>query len=78
MSLIDVARLREIAEVEFAEIVAEAFSPDLNALRIILVDGSFVDLWFSLKLKGRYSCDAPSGLALMPMCEGAPEPTSLG
>jgi hypothetical protein len=55
MTLIDIARLREIAEVEFSEIVVEAFSPDLNELRIILTDGSFVDLWFSLKLKDRYS-----------------------
>ena len=55
MTLIDTARLREIAEVEFSEFVVEAFSPDLNELRIILTDGSFVDLWFSLKLKGRYS-----------------------
>jgi len=51
----DLDRLREIAEVEFADIVEHAYSPDLNQLRIILADGSFVDLWFSLKLEGRYS-----------------------
>ena len=55
MSLVDVERLREIAEVEFADIVVEAVIPDLNELRIILTDGSFVDVWFSLKLQGRYS-----------------------
>ena len=55
MSLIDVERLRERAEVEFADIVVEAFSPGINELRIILSDGSFVDVWFSLKLQGRYS-----------------------
>ena len=55
MSLVDVERLREIAEVEFADIVVEAFSPGINELRIILTDGSFVDVWFSLKLQGRYS-----------------------
>jgi hypothetical protein len=55
VSLVDVARLREIAEVEFADIVVEAFSPDTNELRVILTDGSFVDVWFSLKLQGRYS-----------------------
>lgn len=55
MSLVDVGRLREIAEVEFADIVAEAFIPDANELRVILTDGSFVDVWFSLKLQGRYS-----------------------
>jgi len=55
MKLVDAERLREIAEVEFADIVAEAFVPDANELRIIFTDGSFVDVWFSLKLTGRYS-----------------------
>jgi hypothetical protein len=55
MSLVDVKRLREVAEVEFADIVVEAFVPDVNELRVILTDGSFVDVWFSLKLAGRYS-----------------------
>lgn len=55
MSLVNVERLREIAELEFADIVAEAFIPDINELRVILTDGSFVDIWFSLKLAGRYS-----------------------
>ena len=55
MSLVDVARLREIAEVEFTNIVVEAFSPGINELRVILIEGSFVDVWFSLKLQGRYS-----------------------
>ena len=55
MSLVDVERLREIAEVEFADIVVEAWVPDLNELRIILTDSSFMDVWFSLKLQDRYS-----------------------
>ena len=55
MNPVDVERLREIAEVEFADIVVEAFVPDINELRIILSDGSFVDVWFSLKLSDRYS-----------------------
>jgi len=55
MTLVDVERLREIAEVEFADIVAQVLIPDLNELRIILTDGSFMDVWFSLKLAGRYS-----------------------
>lgn len=44
----DVERLREIAEMEFTDIVAEAFVPDINELRIILNDSSFVDVWFSI------------------------------
>jgi hypothetical protein len=55
VSPVDVERLREIAEVEFSDIVVEAIIPDINELRIILTDGSFVDVWFSLKLQGRYS-----------------------
>lgn len=55
MSLIDLERLREIAEVEFSDIVVEVLIPDANELRIILTDGSFVDVWFSLKLRSRYS-----------------------
>ena len=55
MSLVDVERLREIAEVEVGDIVAEGYVPDLNELRLILVDGSFIDVWFSLKLVARYS-----------------------
>jgi hypothetical protein len=40
VSLVDVERLREIAKVAFAD---------------ILTDASIVDVWFSLKLQGRYS-----------------------
>jgi hypothetical protein len=53
--LIDTRRLREIAEVEFSDIVLEALIPDENQLRILLKDGSFVDVWYSLKLSERYS-----------------------
>jgi hypothetical protein len=55
VSLVDVERLRELAQVEFVDIVVEAIIPNINELRIILTDGSFVDVWFSLKLRGRYS-----------------------
>jgi len=55
MSLIDIKRLSEIAQIEFADIVVDTLVPDANELRIILIDGSFIDVWFSLKLHGRYS-----------------------
>jgi hypothetical protein len=42
MSLVDVKRLREIAEVEFADIVVEVFIPDVNELRVILTDRTFI------------------------------------
>jgi hypothetical protein len=53
--LIDIERLRDMAEVEFADIVMEVLLPDINELRIVLTDGSFVDIWYSLKLSNRYS-----------------------
>lgn len=55
MILVNVEQLRDIAEIEFSDIVTAALIPDLNALRLLLSDGSFVDVWFSLKLQGRYS-----------------------
>lgn len=55
MSLVDIRRLREIAEIESSDIVADTHSSDINELRIVLKDGSFIDVWFSLKLAGRYS-----------------------
>ncbi len=54
-SRVDTERLREIVEVEFTDVVTEILLPDLNEMRIILCDGSFVDVWFSLKLTNRYS-----------------------
>ena len=53
--IIDTKKLKDIAEVEFNDIVIDVILTDLNGLRIILVEGSFIDVWFSLKLEGRYS-----------------------
>ena len=36
MKPIDVDHLKAIAEIEFADLVLEAFIPDMNRLRIIL------------------------------------------
>lgn len=55
MNLIEVARLCEIAEIEFSDLVASARSPGTNQVRILVIDGSFIDVWYSLKLVGRYS-----------------------
>jgi hypothetical protein len=53
--IIDVRKLKEIAEIEFWDIVEDVIITDINELRIILTDSSFIDIWYSLKLKGRYS-----------------------
>jgi hypothetical protein len=55
MSLVNTGSLREIAMVEYADIVVGVLLPGPNELRIFLKDRSFVDVWFSLKLVGRYS-----------------------
>jgi hypothetical protein len=55
MSLVNTASLRAIAVTEYADIVVGVFLSGPNELRIFLKDGSFVDVWSSLKLTGRYS-----------------------
>ena len=55
MSPVNTGSLREIAMVEYADIVVGVLLPGPNELRIFLKDRSFVDVWFSLKLAGRYS-----------------------
>lgn len=55
MSIIDIDSLVKIAMIEFCDIVVDVYTLGLNELRIILKDKSFVDVWFSLKLEGRYS-----------------------
>ncbi len=52
--IINVHHLKDIAEIEFDDIVEDVMI-DLNELRIMLIDGSYVDVWFSLKLEARYS-----------------------
>jgi hypothetical protein len=53
--ILNLQPLKDIAEIEFSDIVEEAITVDLNEMRIILIDGSYCDVWFSLKLEGRYS-----------------------
>ncbi|GAH61541.1 unnamed protein product [marine sediment metagenome] len=38
--IIDTKELKEIAEIEFSDIVEDVVLPDINELRIILIDGS--------------------------------------
>jgi len=53
--IVDIEKLKDIIEIEFSEIVEDVVPTDINELRIVLIDGSFIDVWFSLKLEGRYS-----------------------
>lgn len=53
--MIDILKkISEISEIEFSDIVE--FVEDLREkLRIYLKDGSFMDVWFSEKIQGRYA-----------------------
>lgn len=53
--IVDIDKLKDIAQIEFSRIVEAVILTDINELRIVLIDGSFIDVWFSLKLEGRYS-----------------------
>ena len=53
--IVDAGKLKDIAEIEFHEIVEDVIISDINEIRIVLKDESFIDIWFSLKLKGRYN-----------------------
>jgi Family of unknown function (DUF6516) len=53
--IVDLLPLKDIAEIEFSSIVTDVIITDINSLRIILRDESFVDVWYSLKLENRYS-----------------------
>jgi hypothetical protein len=44
MTQVNIGHLRDIAEIEFADIVKATIIPDVNELRIILQDESFVDV----------------------------------
>ncbi|MCK5720191.1 MAG: hypothetical protein KAH84_09630 [Thiomargarita sp.] len=55
MIILNVEQLRNLVEVEFSDIIMESVVSNINELRLILIDGSFIDIWYSLKLKDRYS-----------------------
>lgn len=53
--IVDMIQLKDIAVIEFGDIVEDVIITDINQMRIFLKDDSFVDVWYSLKIKGRYS-----------------------
>lgn len=52
--MIDFYRLIEIAETEFADIVVSAMVVDAK-LRVVLLDSSYIDFWWSLVLPKRFA-----------------------
>lgn len=54
MSIVNMRRLKQIVEIEFEDIATQV-EIGLNRMRIILTDTSFIDVWYSLNIEGRYS-----------------------
>jgi Family of unknown function (DUF6516) len=50
----DLERLRRIAETEFLEMV-QTTAIIRNKLRVVLIDGSYIDFWWSSQIPGRYA-----------------------
>ena len=55
MEIVNVDKLVNIIESKFSEIVVRIEKNYINELRIYIIDDSFLDVWFSLKLENRYS-----------------------
>jgi len=53
--IVNLRTLKDIAEIEYGSIVEYTVITDINTMRILFYDGSYLDVWFSLKLEGRYS-----------------------
>ncbi len=51
----DLLKLKHDIEPTYNEIIDEVIIKEINEMRIILKDNSFIDVWFSLKLPDRYS-----------------------
>lgn len=47
--------LKTIIETEFSDIVVQVNITQLNEMRVILNDNSFIEIWYSLQLPDRYS-----------------------
>jgi hypothetical protein len=48
-------RIKNNIEIDFADIIDEIEISEVNEMRIILKDETFIDVWFSLKLPGRFA-----------------------
>jgi len=51
----DLKRIKSIIEIDYQDIIDRIIINEINEMRIILKDETFIDIWYSLKLKGRYS-----------------------
>lgn len=55
MQFVNTIELKKQIQREFSGIVEKISLPFINEIKVDLIDGSFIKLWFSLKLANRYS-----------------------
>ena len=53
--MIELAQLARIIDIEFHDLLAGSSQIDQGKIRAHLLDGSFVDIWYSRKIPGRFS-----------------------
>lgn len=53
--MVDISKLQTIVINNYSDIVNKIDVIQINQLRIYLIDNSYLDIWFSLKLNNRYS-----------------------
>ena len=53
--MVDLREIKSVIEIDYRDIIDRVSILEINEMRIFLVDDTFIDVWYSLKLKGRYS-----------------------
>ena len=53
--MIDLKEIKSIIEIDYRDIIDRITISEINEMRIILKDETFIDIWYSLKLEGRFS-----------------------
>jgi hypothetical protein len=53
--MVDFKYIKTIIEIKFYDIITHVIMNEINELRIFLIDDTYIDLWYSLQIPGRYS-----------------------
>ena len=53
--MINLPLLKSILEVEYSDIIVQINLTQINEARLILIDDSFIEIWYSLELQNRFS-----------------------
>ena len=73
----DLERLGRLAETEFLEIVLSTTITE-EKLRVVLVDGSYIDFWWSGQIQGRYPTTGSGARLTEPSTGTTTFPTCVG